>query len=157
MPHCVIPTPVGSFAITATDGCITCAAFTDDALLLPQDPLLREAARQLDAYFAGTLTEFDLPLRAEGTPFRQRCWAVLREIPYGETITYGEEARRTGNERACRAVGGANRSNPIAVIIPCHRVIGADGSMTGYGGADERGLRVKRWLLDHEKQHRNAE
>jgi methylated-DNA-[protein]-cysteine S-methyltransferase len=102
---------------------------------------------QLSEYFAGERREFDLPLElAAGTPFQRRVWQELRRIPYGETTTYGELARRLGRPSASRAVGLANGSNPIAVVVPCHRVIGADGSLTGYGG----GLRRKRLLLDLE-------
>ena len=95
------------------------------------------------AYFTGELTEFDLPLAPTGTPFQSRVWAGLREIPYGVTLTYGELARRIGQPTASRAVGLANGKNPLSIIVPCHRVIGSDGSMTGYGG----GLERKRFLL----------
>ncbi len=154
MPHCVISTPLGPYRIEATDAHITRVGPTTASLCPPATLLLIEAARQLTAYFDGTLTAFDLPLAATGTPFQERCWTALRTIPYGETITYGEEARRIGNPKACRAVGGANHRNPIAIIIPCHRVIGADGSMTGYDGPAETGLARKRWLLAHESSHK---
>jgi methylated-DNA-[protein]-cysteine S-methyltransferase len=104
------------------------------------------AADQLAAYFAGRLTEFSLPLAPAGTPFQRRVWAGLQEIPYGDTWSYGQLAGKVGNPAAVRAVGLANGRNPIAVVIPCHRVIGADGSLTGYGG----GLDRKRFLLDLE-------
>ena len=120
---------------------------TEEPLRSPQTPLLTEAARQLAAYFDGARTDFDLPLRTRGTAFRERCWAALREIPYGRTVTYGEQARRIGNPGAARAVGGANHDNPIMIVIPCHRVVGADGSLTGFGG----GLDMKAWLLGHER------
>lgn len=107
---------------------------------------LRDAAKQLDEYFAGKRTRFDLPLAPRGTPFRRAVWDQLLRIPYGETATYGEIARAVGKPAASRAVGGANHHNPISIIIPCHRVIGADGSMTGYGGEIHR----KRLLLDLE-------
>ncbi|HEX9165343.1 MAG TPA: methylated-DNA--[protein]-cysteine S-methyltransferase [Gemmatimonadales bacterium] len=109
-----------------------------------------EAKRQLQEYFEGTRRAFDLPLQPEGTPFQVMVWDALREIPYGTTISYQELARRIGAEKAVRAVGAANGANPIPIIIPCHRVIGADGSLTGYGGGIER----KRWLLDHEAGQR---
>jgi methylated-DNA-[protein]-cysteine S-methyltransferase len=102
-----------------------------------------EAIRQLREYFAGARTEFDLPLTPEGTPFQRDVWQRLREIPYGETISYGELARRIGNPRASRAVGAANGLNPIPIVIPCHRVIGSNGKLTGFGG----GLPVKEALL----------
>jgi methylated-DNA-[protein]-cysteine S-methyltransferase len=109
--------------------------------------LLREPVRQLDAFFAGELRDFDLPLKPRGTGFQQRVWKLLCEIPFGETISYGELARRAGNPAASRAVGLANGSNPIAIVIPCHRVIGSNGKLTGYGG----GLDNKRWLIDFER------
>lgn len=108
--------------------------------------LLQEPARQLSAFFAGELHQFDLPLAPQGTEFQKRVWDALLEIPFGETTSYGELARRLGNPTASRAVGLANGSNPIAIIIPCHRVIGSNGKLTGYGG----GLPNKRWLLDFE-------
>lgn len=111
-----------------------------------EDQLLAAARHQVAAYFAGELTAFDLPLALEGTPFQQQVWAALRAIPYGETISYGELARRIGNIKAVRAVGTANGRNPLAVIVPCHRVIGADGSLTGFGG----GIGRKKILLAHE-------
>lgn len=110
------------------------------------DPVLAEAARQLREYFAGDRHDFDLSLRPQGTDFQQRVWRALLDIPYGRTWSYGELATHIGKPSASRAVGLANGRNPISVVIPCHRVIGADGSMTGYGGGIER----KRWLLAHE-------
>jgi methylated-DNA-[protein]-cysteine S-methyltransferase len=111
-------------------------------------PLLRRAREQLWAYFAGELLDFDLPLDAAGTAFQQRVWAALRGIPYGSTVSYAEIARRIGMPTGSRAVGAANGRNPIAIIVPCHRVIGADGTLIGYGG----GLDRKQWLLRHEKE-----
>jgi methylated-DNA-[protein]-cysteine S-methyltransferase len=108
-----------------------------------------EVVRQLRAYFEGNLRTFDLALAPDGTPFQLAVWRALQEIPYGETISYGELARRVGNPRASRAVGAANGRNPLPIVIPCHRVIGGDGSLTGYGG----GLRIKRALLDLERRH----
>ena len=108
---------------------------------------LREPIRQMEAFFAGERRRFDLPLKPEGTGFQQRVWSALQEIPFGETVSYGELALRVGNPAASRAVGLANGSNPIAIIIPCHRVIGTNGKLTGYGG----GLEKKRWLLDFER------
>jgi methylated-DNA-[protein]-cysteine S-methyltransferase len=109
---------------------------------------LKEVTRQLRAYFAGELETFDLSLAPEGTPFQQKVWSELCKIPYGETISYGELARRIGNPNASRAVGLANGSNPIPIVIPCHRVIGANGKLTGYGG----GLPIKEKLLALEKR-----
>ncbi len=108
---------------------------------------LAESIRQLRAYFAGELRQFDVPLAPEGTPFQRRVWQELLKIPYGETISYGELARRLGNASASRAVGLANGANPISIIIPCHRVIGSNGKLTGYGG----GLKNKEWLLSLER------
>jgi methylated-DNA-[protein]-cysteine S-methyltransferase len=108
--------------------------------------VLPETARQLAEYFGGSRREFDLPMRLAGTEFQRRVWKHLTDIRYGETQSYGELARRVGNANASRAVGLANGRNPIPILVPCHRVIGADGSLTGYGG----GLERKRWLLAHE-------
>ena len=114
----------------------------------PPTRILKETIRQLRAYFSGKLEQFDLPLAPEGTPFQLEVWRRLCEIPYGETISYGELARRIGNPNASRAVGLANGSNPIAIIIPCHRVIGSNGKLTGYGG----GLPIKERLLALERR-----
>lgn len=110
---------------------------------------LAETVRQLAEYFAGTRRKFDLPLRLAGTAFQQRVWRELTEIPYGETWSYGQLAKRIDKPSASRAVGLANGRNPISILVPCHRVIGADGSLTGYGG----GLERKQWLLAHEGLH----
>jgi methylated-DNA-[protein]-cysteine S-methyltransferase len=110
---------------------------------------LHEARAQLTAYFDGRLTRFDLPLAPQGTQFQQQVWLELLRIPYGETATYGDIARHIGDASATRAVGAANGRNPLPIVVPCHRVIGADGSLTGFGG----GLPVKRFLLDHEQRY----
>ena len=141
MSERTVKTPLGDLCITETDGCITglcwrCGA-NDDT------PLLREAEQQLSEYFAGRRKAFDLPLAPKGTPFQQTVWQALTEIPYGETRTYGEIAGAVGRKKAFRAVGMANHCNPIPIIIPCHRVIGADGSLTGYA----YGTECKAWLL----------
>jgi len=117
-------------------------SWTSDASAGP----LPEVARQLDEYFTGRRRVFDLALRLNGTEFQRRAWRSLMEIPYGETRCYGEQAKRIGNPNASRAVGLANGRNPIPIVVPCHRVIGANGSLTGFGGGIER----KRWLLEHE-------
>ena len=115
-----------------------------------EDPSAFEAVvEQLEAYFAGTLTEFDIPLRLEGTLFQREVWEALLEIPYGETRSYGWLAERIGRPGAARAVGLANGHNPIGIIVPCHRVIGANGTLVGYGG----GLDRKKTLLDLEREH----
>lgn len=148
MASCVMATPIGPLFIREEEGAICAIEFTRALPYPPSTPLLQEAVRQLSAYFDGTLTSFDLPLRMEGTAFRIACWQVLCQIPYGETISYGEQARRIGQTKAARAVGGANHHNPISIVVPCHRVVGADGSLTGYGG----GMDKKAWLLMHERR-----
>ena len=109
-------------------------------------PILTETARQLDEYFAGARTGFSVPLELDGTPFQREAWLALADIPYGQTVSYAEQARRLGRPDAVRAVGAANGRNPVPIVLPCHRVIGSDGSLTGFGG----GLGVKRALLQHE-------
>lgn len=148
-----IDSPIGLLTLTSREGVLTGVHMHNQrhAPTLPatcerDDAPFARAVEQLRAYFAGELTEFDLPLQMHGTEFQRRVWAGLREIPYGETISYGELAERIGSPGASRAVGLANGRNPIAIIVPCHRVIGADGSLTGYGG----GLDRKVWLLEHE-------
>lgn len=112
------------------------------------DPVLAETARQLDAYFAGTLRRFDLTLDLHGTPFQLAAWRALADIPYAATRTYAEQAGRIGRPRAFRAVGAANGRNPISIVLPCHRVVGSDGSLTGFAA----GIETKRWLLEHEQR-----
>lgn len=111
------------------------------------DAVLVAAHEQLRGYFAGERREFDLPLDPVGTPFQQQSWLVLRTIPYGQTITYGEQARRLGGAEKSRAVGAANGRNPLSIVVPCHRVVGSTGKLTGFAG----GLDVKAWLLRHEQ------
>lgn len=121
-----------------------------DPAWLPDDnhPLIQETRRQLDAYFAGELRQFNLPLDLQGTPFQKRVWGALRAIPYGQTRSYSQLARQIGAPRAARALGSANHANPVAIVVPCHRVIAAGGALTGYGG----GLDRKQFLLDLEAQ-----
>jgi methylated-DNA-[protein]-cysteine S-methyltransferase len=126
------------------------AAVDRDAIR--DDAAIAEVRRQVNEYCAGERTDFDLELAASGTAFQKSVWAALLAIPYGETRSYGEIARKIGQPQAARGVGSANHANPIALIVPCHRVIGADGSLTGYGG----GLRLKQALLEHEAAHRPA-
>ena len=114
-----------------------------------ESELLQKAVKQMQEYFTGRRKEFELPIRLQGTDFQQKVWNALRQIPYGETRSYGEVAAIIGNPKASRAVGGANHKNPIMLIVPCHRVIGADGSLTGFGG----GLRAKEYLLSLEKKY----
>jgi methylated-DNA-[protein]-cysteine S-methyltransferase len=142
-------TPVGPLQLAAEDGALTQLRFgagpvsgsRDDT-----DPVLRAAAAELAEYFAGARRDFTVPLAPRGTDFQRAVWEQLRLIPYGTTVTYGEIARRLGAPAASRAVGLANGRNPIAIVVPCHRVIGADGSLTGFGG----GMDAKRTLLDLE-------
>ena len=112
----------------------------------PDHPILRKTIEQLDEYFAGSRTSFELPLDLEGTRFQLAAWRSLADIPFGATTTYGRQAAGLGIPKAARALGAANGANPVCIVLPCHRVIGADGSLTGFGG----GLPVKQWLLDHE-------
>jgi len=145
--------PAGTMLIAAKDGFITGLDFKDTCKVVrPFDSKSEDAietcVRELDAYFAGNLREFTIKTHAPGTEFRKLCWAQLQKIPYGETISYKELARRIGNPAAIRAVGGANHNNPVSIIIPCHRVIGANGSLTGYGG----GLERKKFLLELEQR-----
>jgi methylated-DNA-[protein]-cysteine S-methyltransferase len=141
-----IPSPVSPLALTVDDdGALTRIGF--GAGDVSDDPRFDRVVNQLAAYFAGRRTDFDLDLRPDGgSPFERRVWAELLEIPYGETASYGEIAARIGHPGKARAVGRANGRNPIAIVCPCHRVIGSDGSLTGYGG----GLENKRTLLDLE-------
>ncbi len=154
-----IASPVGPLTLRGSAGCLTGMTMHDQRHAPAPVPGQRTddrsfvgIVRQLEDYFAGGLTRFDVPLELIGTDFQRRVWSALQEIPYGETISYGELARWVGNPAAVRAVGLANGRNPIAIIVPCHRVIGADGSLTGYGG----GLERKAWLLEHEAAHRTA-
>jgi methylated-DNA-[protein]-cysteine S-methyltransferase len=140
-----VDSPIGPLTLMARDGNLTHLVMEDQAhATVPpagserDDDAFDEVASQLDEYFAGTRTVFDVPMALEGTDFQQRVWAELCAIPYGQTISYGELARRVGNPKASRAVGLANGRNPVAVIVPCHRVIAADGSLGGYGGGLDR-------------------
>ncbi|NLJ32011.1 MAG: methylated-DNA--[protein]-cysteine S-methyltransferase [Clostridiales bacterium] len=121
-----------------------------DSFCETETPLLKEAARQLGEYFSGARTAFSLPLSLSGTDFQLSAWEALRAIPYGETRSYKQIAEQIGRPNACRAVGMANHRNPVMILVPCHRVIGTDGGLTGYAG----GLDVKRYLLDLEKENR---
>lgn len=148
MPRSVsFDTPVGPMTVTVADGAVTEVRFgvLGPALGSAGDlpPVLRQAVDELREYFAGLRRGFSLPLAPAGTPFQQQVWAALREIPYGETRTYGQIAARIGRPKACRAVGMANNRNPIAVVVPCHRVVGSSGALVGYAA----GLNVKEILL----------
>lgn len=132
------------------DDVVRVASVDESELVEGSTPLLDEAVRQLDEYFAGTRRDFDLPLDPAGTPFQQSAWMVLRTIPYGQTISYGQQASRLGDPNKARAVGAANGKNPLSIVVPCHRVIGSGGQLTGFAA----GLDIKSWLLDHERQPR---
>ncbi|MCL2568671.1 MAG: methylated-DNA--[protein]-cysteine S-methyltransferase [Oscillospiraceae bacterium] len=138
--------PIGPLYLAEQDGAITHLKFTPILGEAKETPLLKQAAEQLDAYFAGTLQTFDLPLAPSGTPFQMRCWQELQKIPYGITWSYKMLAEAADSPKGYRAVGLANNRNPISIFIPCHRVVGASGSLTGYGG----GLSNKSFLLELE-------
>lgn len=148
----IVSSPVGPLTLTQEDQALTGLHFGEH----PQQgaegptPLLEKAARQLEEYFAGQRKEFSLPLAPKGTEFQLRVWQALLQIPYGETRSYGELAAMVGNPKACRAVGGANHRNPLSILIPCHRVVGTGGSLTGYAG----GLAIKEFLLKLESEAR---
>ena len=144
--------PIGPLGIAEADGLI-CGVFfgrkTPANFDKAETPLIKKAAAQLSEYFEGRRKKFDLPLDVRGTDFQTAVWKALRKIPFGKTVSYGELAACIGKPRAYRAAGMANNRNPIVIIIPCHRVIGHDGSLTGYGG----GLKTKQFLLDLEREH----
>ena len=161
-----MPTPIGPLVLVASVRGLRAVLWSrDDAMRVrgaQEDPvaprsdetptcsaeaILQQAAAELDEYFEGTRRSFDVPLDPVGTAFQQQAWAALRTIPYGETVTYGEQAERLGDRRKARAVGAANGRNPISIIVPCHRVVGSNGALVGFAG----GLDVKAWLLDHER------
>jgi methylated-DNA-[protein]-cysteine S-methyltransferase len=162
----VLPTPIGPLTLVASASGLRAVLWSvDDATRVPGVALdempslsdeapprsdvaiMDQAAEELDEYFEGARRSFDVPLDPVGTAFQRRAWAALRTIPYGETVTYGEQAERLGDRRKARAVGAATGRNPISIIVPCHRVVGSNGSLTGFAG----GLDVKAWLLDHER------
>ena len=156
MVYDYVDSPVGKLLLAAEDGGLRYIGFElgrhpvwvgDD---WQREPGAFDAPRaQLAAYFAGELTDFDLPLAPQGSAFQLEVWAQLRRIPYGATISYGELAQRIGDPSASRAVGAANGRNPLPIVVPCHRVIGADGSLTGFGG----GIATKKFLLEHEQRY----
>jgi methylated-DNA-[protein]-cysteine S-methyltransferase len=138
---------VGPLTLEGDDHALTRLGFGEPRAPQGDAAAVAAAAIQLEQYFAGERTDFDLDLELAGTPFERRVWEEVRAIPYGETATYAEIARQIGRPSACRAVGRANGRNPVAVIVPCHRVVGSDGSLTGYAG----GIEMKRALLDLER------
>jgi methylated-DNA-[protein]-cysteine S-methyltransferase len=148
----VVPSPIGPLTIVASDRGVVAIHFASetDSADHPEDathPILAAAAAQLAEYFTGGRTEFDLPLDLRGTEFQVAAWQALAGVPFGATTSYRDQARRIGRPAAVRAVGAANGRNPVPIVLPCHRIVGADGSLTGYAG----GLDTKRWLLDHER------
>jgi methylated-DNA-[protein]-cysteine S-methyltransferase len=147
-PRLSFPTPIGWLTVEATGVGLRAATFHDDDAGSDAEPLplLLEAKAQLDAYFAGGLQAFDLPLAPEGTPFQQQVWNTLLGVGFGQTRSYLDIALACATDKHTRAVGAANGQNPIAVIVPCHRIIGSNGSLTGYAG----GMHRKKWLLAHE-------
>jgi len=155
---CYLRTPIGMLGIEEEDGAVTALYLKEECLSegcadenqenqISESVLLRKVSAQLTEYFEGRRKEFDIPINPQGTEFQKKVWKTLCDIPYGETRTYGDIAVQIGNSKATRAVGGANNKNPIMLLIPCHRVIGADGSLTGFGC----GLNVKECLLNLEK------
>lgn len=155
MNYSYLETPIGTLLIAGDAEAIRVIRFPKNGKARKPEPVwiesangpISEAVRQLREYFAGQRTEFDLPVEPQGTAFQRAVWRRLQEIPYGETISYGQLAKRIGNPKASRAVGAANGANPIPIVIPCHRVIGANGTLTGFGG----GLPIKEALLALEK------
>jgi methylated-DNA-[protein]-cysteine S-methyltransferase len=152
-----MPSPVGDLTLAASDAGLRYLLWPDEARVLVDDPgqgadtrraTVQRAIDQLLEYFDGERTDFDLPLDPQGTPFQLSAWMMLRTIPYGQTVSYAFQARSLGDVNKSRAVGAANGRNPISIIVPCHRVVGSNGSLTGFGG----GMAAKAWLLDHEKR-----
>jgi methylated-DNA-[protein]-cysteine S-methyltransferase len=157
----VTDSPVGALRVVASDAGIRAVLWPGDdparvrlveTIEDPGHPVIAAAVVQLAEYFAGDRIEFDVPLDAVGTDFQRLAWAALRTIAYGTTVSYGEQAERMGDRRKARAVGAANGRNPISIIVPCHRVIGANGTLTGFAG----GTDTKAWLLEHEQRHVRA-
>lgn len=153
--HTLVDSPVGPLTLVAENGTLAGLYMNeqrhrpgDETFGAPDASLFTEVSKQLDEYFAGERTDFDLPLALAGTPFQQRVWAGLQDIPYGETVSYGWLADHIGKPGAARAVGLANGKNPVGIIVPCHRVVGSTGSLTGYGG----GLERKQFLLAFEQK-----
>ena len=149
--------PFGVVSVIGSDLGIRYVLFSNDAHPKPLERLhisdtdihdsVNDAITQLDEYFVGSRRDFELPLDLQGTEFQVAAWNALADIPYGRTASYGQQAASIGRPKAVRAIGGANGRNPVAIVLPCHRIVGADGSLTGFGG----GIEVKKWLLDHEQ------
>jgi methylated-DNA-[protein]-cysteine S-methyltransferase len=156
----VVDSPVGALTIVASDDGLRAILWPDDdparvrlaeTVDDPSHPVIVATVGQLAEYFDGERTDFDVPLDPVGTEFQRAAWAALCSIPYGTTVSYGEQAERMGDRRKARAVGAANGRNPISIVVPCHRVVGADGALTGFAG----GTDTKAWLLAHEQRRRS--
>lgn len=149
MPKCAVKTPIGIAIITGDESGISSVSITDktshNIQIIPSE--LKECVKQLHDYFEGNCTSFNLKLNPKGSDFQKKVWRALQQIPFGKTVSYLELSKSLGNAKAIRAVANANAKNPLWIIIPCHRVIGSDGSLTGYAG----GLFRKQWLLNHER------
>jgi methylated-DNA-[protein]-cysteine S-methyltransferase len=159
MHRTTIDSPIGTITLVADDDALVEVHLPDEkpsAVSVAEDTtpaghqVLAQAVSQLREYFAGERVEFDVPLSPRGTAFQLAAWQALRTIPYGETVSYGEQARRLGDRNLARAVGAANGRNPLPIVVPCHRVVGSNGHLTGFGG----GIECKAWLLDHERSVR---
>jgi methylated-DNA-[protein]-cysteine S-methyltransferase len=155
-----IDSPIGTLTLVAEDDALTEVRFPNDShdddidmIDVADHAVLQQAADELGEYFSGARVDFDVPLDPRGTAFQLAAWSALRTIPYGETVSYGEQAKRLGDAGKARAVGAANGRNPLPIIVPCHRVVGANGHLTGFGG----GIETKAWLLDHEREVRTRE
>lgn len=153
----VVDSPVGALTIVADDDGLRAILWPDDdpsrvrlteTIEDASHPVIAVTVEQLVEYFEGERTDFDIPLDPVGTEFQRAAWAALRTIPYGTTVSYGEQAHRMGDRRKARAVGAANGRNPISIVVPCHRVVGANGALTGFAG----GTDTKAWLLEHERR-----
>jgi len=162
MNRTTIDSPIGTITLVADDDALVelhlpnekpSSTTAAEETSPDEHSVLERAASQLHEYFAGERREFDVPLAPRGTTFQLAAWQALRTIPYGETMSYGEQARRLGDARKARAVGAANGRNPLPIVVPCHRVVGANGHLTGFGG----GIECKAWLLDHERAVRQGQ
>ena len=155
--YCVVPSPVGRILLAGNAHALTHLSFQDGRHPIEPDPRwtytdkpFQRPIRQLNEYFSGRRKTFTINLAPRGTPFQQRVWRALQTIPYGRTLSYGQIAKAIGRPKASRAVGAANGQNPVSIVVPCHRVIGSNGKLVGYGG----GLSIKETLLAHESRHR---
>jgi methylated-DNA-[protein]-cysteine S-methyltransferase len=146
--------PIGNVVLNVTEAGVSEIYFSDEPIsaVFGKNPIVEACVAQIDEYFTCGRKAFSVPLDLHGTEFRMKAWRALLQIPYGETSTYGRIAAAIGSPKAVRAVGGANHNHPVSIIVPCHRVIGSDGRLTGYGG----GLHRKQWLLEHEARHTGA-